>query len=506
MFFRGSQPVLKTSAALAGAALAGVAIAFLAPTRRTRCRLYVTVVGKKASISNAAVDVPLQEDKPSVVLDQGGALICAWKPAKMSMRRQLGGMPSEFEAWVLSGAGSAKSGLVPAAVPQLGRGVAGLVLLGRQSEALLGAEAALLAGSRAGTEASIAAVVQGEPSAETVAEAACEDVEGLPIDLKVLRASEGLRFGRLSIVSVSPLPCGASLPAGKEVRRRLAALGHRVIGNGNLCARAAGVTRTYLALVRLGLRVGDGDFVAEVPPPLSFHRFLDADALRLQRKGAGPDWGGRTEHCEGVVRFDGLDLRVPPGVFVPRRSALHVVEAAAELPLPAAPRLLDAGTGSGCILLSLLQRLQGATGIGIDADPAAVAAASHNAGQLLLGDRAHVQLLQFSQIGELAKRGPFHLALSNPPYLAERVVQHVGFARELQTQSVAAFAAGQDGLQAYIELAASLAEPGVLAPSAWVVMGCQPGRASLAAGPFTATGQFKVHAEKEQCAVLQFLG
>ncbi|CAE8639302.1 unnamed protein product, partial [Polarella glacialis] len=180
-----------------------------------------------------------------------------------------------------------------------------------------------------------------------------------------------------------------------------------------------------------------------------------------------------------------------------------VVEAAASLPLPPGARLLDAGTGSGCILLGLLQRLPGAIGLGIDQDPAAVQAASANAATCGFAERGQVQLLQFQQLGQLPSMGfgPLDLAVSNPPYLAEKVCDHVGFARDLQTQSRKAFASGEDGNDAYEELAASLAEPGVLAPGAWVVMGCQPGHTGRAAKPFLASGRYeRAHEEFERCA------
>lgn len=501
--------------AAAGALLgAGLATGRARRQLRALVRRHSFLIANPASVG-AVVEptlckVPL-EDKPWVVYD-GGSLLVAWKPAKLSMRRLRGGAPSELEVWAASGAEGSLPGLQLGALPMLGRGIAGLVVLGRQKEALSSAEAALAIGPGACAEVAIVALVQGEPKAEALAEAASVPLEpgGCLWDIQVLNASEGLRFGRLSIVRAIPLSgfCGP-LPAEKEARRRLAALGHRVVGNGELCARAAGVTRTYLAVNRLGLKgIGYGDFVVEVPTPPSLQRFLDADAMKLQRKGAGSEWSGRTEHCDGLVPFDGLELRVPPGVFVPRRSALHVVEAAASVSLPPKFRLLDAGTGSGCILLALLSRFPGAFGVGIDADPAAVAAARNNAEQLNLAERAEIKLLRFESLDELCTQGcgPFHLAISNPPYLPEKIVQQVGFARELQSQSSTAFVAGEDGLEAYEELADSLARPGVLATNAWVVLGCQPGRGQKAAGPFLQSNRYKVHEEFSQAIVLVFTG
>eukprot|EP00435_Cladocopium_sp_Y103_P020793 s3081_g5.t1 len=69
----------------------------------------------------------------------------------------------------------------------------------------------------------------------------------------------------------------------------------------------------------------------------------------------------------------------------------------------------------------------------------------------------------------LAEPQRFSIAVSNPLYLPKRLMEHVGFARELQSQSVHAFAAGEDGLGAYEELAQNL--PQVLRDGAVVVMG-----------------------------------
>ncbi|CAE7230438.1 unnamed protein product [Symbiodinium microadriaticum] len=99
---------------------------------------------------------------------------------------------------------------------------------------------------------------------------------------------------------------------------------------------------------------------------------------------------------------------------------------------------------------------------------------------------------------------PFDIAVSNPPYLPAKLMKHVGFAREISSQSTAAFAAGEDGLRAYEELALALSKDGVLKDSAQVVMGCQPGKASWAAGPFLRMPCYEVITLHKECAVLRF--
>ncbi|CAE7235926.1 prmC [Symbiodinium sp. CCMP2592] len=467
------------------------------PRRRGGWRLCLLAAAPRA-LATVAIKQPgtpvrlpvSSEDSPQVIASNGDLLV-AWKPPKLSMRRRRGGEASDLEAWAAAAAGAAT------AVTTLGRGIGGLVLLSRRRESAKEAAAAIKGGQ---AKASLHAVVQGEPVLE---DAGIFDEGGEPLGgpesrLEVLRACEGLKLGRLSLLKVT-LQYEEGIE--KQVRRVLAQLEHRVIGNGQLCARAAGLRRTFLAVT--GFRFADLD--VQLPPPASFERLLDADSTALQRRGGAATWSGRTEHCSEEATFDGLTLRVPPGVFVPRRSALPIVEAAADVS-SGAFRVLDCGTGSGCILLALLSRFGAATGVGIDADEKAVKAAAHNAKALSLSARCDVQHRKFVDIALMPDEGiaPFDIAVSNPPYLPAKLMKHVGFAREISSQSTAAFAAGEDGLRAYEELAVALSKDGVLKDSAHVVMGCQPGKASWAAGPFLQMACYEVLALHRECAVLRF--
>lgn len=423
--------------------------------------------------------------------DSRSDLQVAWKPSGVSMKRPVGGGQSAFEKWASNVISDGKPGCFVRAGPILGRGIGSLVFVSQNVDVLRSAEAALTQGV---AQATISAVVQGEPCITTILKAK----QDYGFDVDVTYASEGLRYGRLSIVEVSS---SSGLLPEKNVRRALAALEHPVVGNGENCARDAGVSKTFLAVTRL---IHSGLDVVKPCPP-SFWRFLSNDATRLHKLGVSECWTGRTEHKNERTCFDSLTLKVPTGVFVPRLSALRVVEAVSGLPLPSDCRILDAGTGSGCIFLALLNRLPHAVGVGIDADTAAVNAANANLEALGFSGRGQIRHAKFSQIGSLADEGcaNFQVAVSNPPYLPQRVVRHLRFARELQSQSIDAFAAGEDGQQGYAELAEVLRFPGVLSPRGWVVMGCQPGRSAWAAEPFQANGSFELHEEGEEYVVLR---
>ncbi len=148
----------------------------------------------------------------------------------------------------------------------------------------------------------------------------------------------------------------------------------------------------------------------------------------------------------GEREFWSLRLRVGPGVLVPRPETETLVEAALEaLPDRAARlRILDLGTGSGCLLLALLHEYPNALGVGVDRSAAALAIAADNARTLGLADRA---LLLRGDWGR-ALGGRFDLLVANPPYvatdelrvLAPEVVRH---------EPVPALDGGPDGLDAY---------------------------------------------------------
>lgn len=156
----------------------------------------------------------------------------------------------------------------------------------------------------------------------------------------------------------------------------------------------------------------------------------------------------------GLREFWSLPFRLTPATLDPRPDSETLVEAAlAMLPDRAAPlRLLDLGTGSGCLLLALLAELPRATGLGVDNDQAALAAAMENARALGLAGRAEFRLGDWGR--GLAER--FDLVVANPPYIAEGDI--AGLAPEVALHEPrGALAGGDDGLDAYRLLAPQLA-------------------------------------------------
>jgi release factor glutamine methyltransferase len=130
---------------------------------------------------------------------------------------------------------------------------------------------------------------------------------------------------------------------------------------------------------------------------------------------------GRRERGEPVSRILGrrefwsLEFLITPATLDPRPDTETVVEAAlAEIRDRAAPlRILDLGTGTGCLLLALLSELPAAVGVGMDVEPGAASMAQRNADRLRLWDRAMFCVGSWAD----ALDGSFDVIVANPPYI-----------------------------------------------------------------------------------------
>lgn len=181
----------------------------------------------------------------------------------------------------------------------------------------------------------------------------------------------------------------------------------------------------------------------------------------------------------GRREFWSLSLCVSPAVLIPRPETECLVEVALELPLPADARVVDLGTGSGAVALALARERPGWRIVAVDCSPAAVALARHNAARLGL-ERVEVRESDWFA----AAAGPYHLVVSNPPYVAAGD-PHLAQG-DLRFEPPEALVAGADGLAALREIVASA--PRHLLPGGWLAVehGADQGRAVH--GLFTAAG------------------
>jgi release factor glutamine methyltransferase len=173
----------------------------------------------------------------------------------------------------------------------------------------------------------------------------------------------------------------------------------------------------------------------------------------------------------GRQGFWSLDFEVSPDTLIPRADSESLIEAAlAAFPDRAARRVLDLGTGTGCLLLAALTEFPAAWGVGVDLSPAAAALAWRNAVSLGLADRCAVLAGDWGT----ALAGTFDLVLSNPPYIAAGLI--AGLMPEVaRYEPRRALDGGADGLDAYRRILAAL--PVLLAPGGVAVLELGAGQA-----------------------------
>jgi release factor glutamine methyltransferase len=151
----------------------------------------------------------------------------------------------------------------------------------------------------------------------------------------------------------------------------------------------------------------------------------------------------------GAREFWSLPFKVSPNVLIPRPDSETLVQAAltrARAERWAAPRVLDLGTGSGCLLLSVLSELPAAVGVGVDQSSAALAVAQENAQSLGLADRA--AFIASDWDAGLGPERRFELILSNPPYIPTADIASL-MPDVRDHEPVEALDGGADGLDPY---------------------------------------------------------
>lgn len=242
---------------------------------------------------------------------------------------------------------------------------------------------------------------------------------------------------------------GASL-----TRRAALALATRILDEAGMDAapgdalhltlHALGVTRTELVL--------HGDIAVGEMAAMRL-------ATSVQRRLAGEP----VARILGEWEFWGLPFALSPETLVPRPDTETLVESVlARWPDRTRPlRLLDLGTGSGCILIALLTEYRRASGVGIDRSHRALMTASANARVNGVAERSVFVATCWCD----ALAGPFDVIVSNPPYIASDVI--AGLAAEVRCHDPRlALDGGNDGLDAYRSIldAVARAGHGLLAP------------------------------------------
>jgi release factor glutamine methyltransferase len=197
---------------------------------------------------------------------------------------------------------------------------------------------------------------------------------------------------------------------------------------GSLLAHVIGKDRTFL-ISHAEDRVGDEDFA----------RFQEAIARRAS--------GEPLQYIAGIQDFYGREFRVTPDVLIPRPETELLVEAALEImrresARACGPLICDVGTGSGCIVITLLCERTDARGIAVDVSEAALAVAEENARRHGVSDRMQ---LKISDCFDGLDSTRFDLIVSNPPYVSSDALP--GLQREVRDhEPLVALSPGADGL------------------------------------------------------------
>ncbi len=222
---------------------------------------------------------------------------------------------------------------------------------------------------------------------------------------------------------------------------------HEILLKTRKSFEAAGIETAALdarLIARQGANLSDSDLITRADTPLSVQSIENIEKLSARRLAGEP-----VSRLSGGREFWGLHFKISPDTLDPRPDTETLVEAAlkwaraqGQKPL----RILDLGTGSGCILISLLKELPYATGVGIDISAGALSISRENAEVMGVADRAEFR--QGSWWEGVAEGESYDLIVSNPPYIPAADIESL--AVEVRNHDpIQALSGGMDGLDAY---------------------------------------------------------
>ena len=144
------------------------------------------------------------------------------------------------------------------------------------------------------------------------------------------------------------------------------------------------------------------------------HYDEEAEIANLDQTIAELASGRPVQYVLGKAEFCEMEFEVAEGVLIPRPETEELVYRIAET-TKAGARILDIGTGSGAIAISLAKMVKGAKVVAIDISPEALAIAKRNAERL----GADVEFVEADALGDLSHLGKFDIIVSNPPYIPQ---------------------------------------------------------------------------------------
>lgn len=217
----------------------------------------------------------------------------------------------------------------------------------------------------------------------------------------------------------------------------------------------------YLVGARLGMSPGTLVLRRGETVPEAVARALREDVLRRARRLPA-------DYIIGWKEFSGRRFAVDSRVLVPRPEtellAAEAVAAARAVP-GGEPRILDIGTGSGCVAITVAVEVPRASVDAVDVSEEALAVATANAASLGVGNARFLRSDLFAGLPP-ERRGYFDIIVSNPPYVPTKTITQLE--PELSFEPVIALDGGGDGLSVIRRIVAGSAE--FLAPGGWLMI------------------------------------
>ncbi len=197
------------------------------------------------------------------------------------------------------------------------------------------------------------------------------------------------------------------------------------------------------AFIRHNINIADIDLIIRSDQPVDGNKVDDVrDGLRRRLQGEP------ISRIFGEREFWGLPFKVTPDVLDPRPDTETIIEVAIRRFVGDPPAtVLDLGTGSGCLIISLLSEWPLARGIGVDICEKALAVAQENARNNGIEERLK---LGKSNWGEIIK-GRYDLIVSNPPYISNQEIPNLSVSVK-NYDPILALDGGDDGLDCYRHL------------------------------------------------------
>ncbi|KAH7030330.1 hypothetical protein BKA57DRAFT_227105 [Linnemannia elongata] len=293
--------------------------------------------------------------------------------------------------------------------------------------------------------------------------------------IRVVHLTPSNEAGLISTLDITP----RSPYLGVNIRRYLLSRGHPVVGDsGNTKPLKANRNKgLFSAVIKVEFKhpLQDTVIIASFDEPAKFEQLRNREQRACVRRKAEELEELRKGGVEPASTFDRksdkpiayqigekdfyqMRFKVSPATLIPRSSTETLVRAAITLSQQRPIKILDVGTGSGCLLLALLNSLPSATGVGVDISTEALEIANINKDLHSLSDRASFLPGDLSDLqGTPELFQSFDILVCNPPYLDSAKADKLKtlFAGTEHEPPVALFAE-KEGYGAYELLASSL--------------------------------------------------